>query len=237
MSHSRIRPLFLALLLAACGACAQTAPDATETSVKPGINESFLDPGLDVDTYVKRFEVESREIYSQRQAIAAAVGLTEGMEVADLGAGTGLFVPMFSRSVGSDGAVYAVDISPAMLEHLQARKADEQWDNVTVVTCSERSAELAADSVDRVFICDTYHHFEYPRSTMRSVRDALRDGGEVVIVDFERIPGVTRDWLLEHVRCGKQTVIAEMESFGFQLLGEVDIDGLEENYLLRFRKS
>ena len=227
-------PLLLPLALAACSQ-ADTLPP--ETSVKPGINDPFLDPDLDVEDFVERFEVESREIFSERLAIVDTVGLEPGMEVADIGSGTGLFVPYFSQSVGADGHVYAVDISPGMLEHLHARRADEGWENVTVVPCTERSAELPEDSVDRVFICDTYHHFEYPRSTMSSIREALRDDGEVLIVDFKRIPGVTRQWLLDHVRCGKETVIAEMKSFGFVLVEEIDLEGLTENYVLRFREQ
>ena len=41
-------------------------------SVKPGINEKFLDPKLNVAEWMKRFEVESREVYSARKAVLAA---------------------------------------------------------------------------------------------------------------------------------------------------------------------
>jgi ubiquinone/menaquinone biosynthesis C-methylase UbiE len=231
------RVLLFLPVLALAAACCQAPEAPPESSVKPGINDPFLDPSLDVQDFVERFEVESREIFSERLAIVAAADVQEGTVIADIGAGTGLFVPYFSQSVGTDGEVYAVDISPGMLEHLHARKADEGWDNVNVVPCSERSADLPEDSVDRVFIRDTYHHFEYPRATMTSIREALRDDGEVLLVDFERIPGVTRPWLLDHVRCGKETVIAEMKSFGFELVEEIELDGLTENYVLRFREQ
>lgn len=228
MRHPAILPLLL-VLAAACSA-------PPEESVKPGINDSFLDPEMEVDDYVARFEVESREIYTERHDIAAQVGLEPGMDVADIGAGTGLFEPIFSEAVGADGTVYAVDLSPGMVEHLEARKADEGWDNVVVVQCTEDDVVLPRNSVDRIFICDTYHHFEYPRTTMATIRTALRSDGELIIVDFERIPGVTRQWLLDHVRAGKDEVIAELESFGFEVIEEVPMDGLEENYLLRLRE-
>jgi predicted methyltransferase len=109
-------------------------------------------------------------------------------------------------------------------------------EQVSTQLCAEDSVELPAESVDLVFVCDTYHHFEYPRSTTTSIHSALRDGGELFVVDFERIPGVTRPWLLEHVRAGKQTVIAEIESFGFEFVEELKVAGLEENYAIRFRK-
>lgn len=225
----RYLPFLLALGLSACAA-------PPEESVKPGINDSFLNPELDVDSYVARFEVESREIYVERKGLTAAVGLEAGMAVADIGAGTGLFEPLFADAVGETGLVYAVDISPGMIEHLQERKQNEGWENVEVVQCSEDDAGLSARSVDRVFICDTYHHFEFPRSTMSSIRSALRKGGELIIVDFERIPGVTRQWLLDHVRAGKEEVIGELQDFGFELIEEIKLPGLRENYILRLRR-
>ncbi len=235
-------PLRLPLLLvfALVAACASPTPEpaaAPEESVKPGINDPFLDTEADIDRFVKLFEVESRDIYAERVAIAAAVGLEAGMSVADVGAGTGLFEPTFSQSVGSGGTVYAVDISPGMIAHLGRRKDAEGWDNVIVRECTERSVSLPADSVDRVFLCDTYHHFEYPRTTMTSILHALRDGGEVLIVDFIRIEGVSSDWTLGHVRCGKPVVIEELESYGFRLAEEVEIEGMSENYVLRFVKA
>ena len=233
----RLPLFFLLSLTVSCASSTAESAAAPEESVKPGINEPFLDTEVDVEDFVKRFEVESREIYAERVAIAAAVGLTAGMDVADVGAGTGLFEPAFSKSVGSSGTVYAVDLSPGMLTHLTERKQAEGWGNVVVRECTDRSVALPAESVDRVFLCDTYHHFEFPRTTMTSIHHALRDGGEVVIVDFERIEGVTDKWIMGHVRCGKPVVIEELESYGFRLVEEVEIDGMTDNYLLRFVKA
>ena len=57
-----------------------------------------------------------------------------------------------------------------------------------------------------------------------------------MIVDFERIPGTTREWLLDHVRAGKEVFRAEIEAAGFTFVEEVEISGFEENYLLIFKK-
>lgn len=223
--------LALAVLLAGCA----TAPPP-ETSVKPGINEGYLDPELEIDEWVNRFEVESREIYTARVAIADAAGVALGADMADVGAGTGLFLELFAERVGSSGTVYAVDISPRFVEHLTERVRAGGLDAVEVRLCSERSVELPEGSIDLAFLCDVYHHVEFPRSTMGSIHAALRPGGELVVVDFERIPGVSREWILDHVRAGKDVVIAELESFGFELVEEVAIPGLEENYFTRFRR-
>ena len=94
----------------------------------------------------------------------------------------------------------------------------------------------AAASVDLAFVCDTYHHFEYPRSTLESLFTAIRPGGSLVILDFERIPGESDEWVLEHVRAGKEVFRREIESAGFQFEREVTVEGLKENYVLRFRR-
>lgn len=220
---------FAALSLAACST-------QTETSVKPNINTSFLDPNLDVDKYVKRFETESREVFAKRSAIARACGVKAGGAIADVGAGTGLFLDFFARDVTANGRVYAVELAPKFVERLRQRAVARNQPQVEVVQCTERDVSLAEASVDTVFTCDTYHHFEYPSSTLASIYGALRPGGTFIVVDFERIPGKTRQWLLDHVRCGKEQVIREVTGAGFELVDEVPL-GFEENYFLRFRRQ
>ena len=99
------------------------------------------------------------------------------------------------------------------------------------------SAAIPKNSVDVVFVCDTYHHFEYPEAMLASLHEALRPGGRLVVVDFERIPGETPDWVLEHVRAGKAVFRSEIEAAGFVLVREADIAGLSENYVLQFRRE
>lgn len=232
-----VRPLILTSLLVAVAACTHTPPPETdEPSVRPGINDDFTDPALDVDAMVKRFEAESREIFAQRARIARAVGLRPGMAVADVGAGTGVFVDLFAQDVGSSGRVYAVEIAPKFVERLAERARQRGQLQVSAVLGDERDVRLPAASCDVVFACDTYHHFQFPQSSLASIHRALRPHGELVVVDFERIPGTSRAWILEHVRCGKEQVVQEVTAAGFTLAEELPV-GLQENYVLRFRRD
>ena len=233
LSTSRLALLCLAV---ACSSPVEPPSKPKAASVRPDVNEVFLAEDLDVERFVAIFEGESREVSVQRERIVEALALSPGMTVADIGAGTGLFLPAFHREVGPEGRVYAVDISPKFLEHLRERAEREDLARVEVVKALEDSVELPAASVDVAFVCDTYHHFEYPRSTLDSLYAAIRPGGSLMVVDFERVPGETRDWVLEHVRAGKQVFRAEIESAGFRFEGEVPIEGLEENYALRFQR-
>jgi len=226
----------LALALVAAEPAEKDADAQAEQSVRPGLNENFLSEDLDVERYVGIFEGESREISVRREAIVDALELAPGMAVADVGAGTGLFLAPFAERVGEEGKVYAVDISPKFIEHLRDRVRKEELEQVTVVLGRERSVELREASVDLAFVCDTYHHFEYPHSTLASLHRAIRPGGTLVVVDFVREPGRSRDWVLGHVRAGKKEFTREIEAAGFELVREVPVEGLDENYLLRFSR-
>lgn len=230
--------LLLAVLgLWACQSTPSSLPQQAERSPVPaGINDNFLSAELDPDEWATRWEAESREVCAQRDAIAQAVGITAGSTVVDVGAGTGLFVAPFVAAVGPQGRVIPVDIAPQFVEHLTERCREAGFDNVTPRLSFERSLGLPANSAQFAFVCDTYHHFEYHEDMLRSLYETLTPGGVLVIVDFERVPGVSRDWILGHVRAGKETVTQEVQAAGFALLEEVDLPGLEENYLLRFQK-
>jgi ubiquinone/menaquinone biosynthesis C-methylase UbiE len=204
-----------------------------------GINDSFLDPNMNVEDFIKRFEVESREVFACREQILAAIQLKPGMSVADVGSGTGLYLRPLSRSVEKKGKVYAIDISAKFVKHLRDRAKDEKLDNVEAVLCSDRDVNLKANTIDRAFICDVYHHFEYPESSLKSIYRAMRAGGKLILVDFHREPEVSRErkqWLQGHIRAPLETFKQEIIDAGFKFEEQVAIDGFTENYLLRFRK-
>lgn len=206
---------------------------AQEQSVNPGINDNFQDP--DVNRYLEMFEGESREIFRYRNEIVDALGLKAGTDIADVGAGTGFFSLMMADRVSPGGTVYAVDIAANFIEHIRELSKKEGVTNIEPLQCTARSVELPEASVDLVYVCDTYHHFEFPVDTLASIHRALRSGGELIIVDFERIKGVSEEWVLNHVRCGKGTVSDEIRDAGFDLVEEVDL-GMDGQYILRFQK-
>jgi cyclopropane fatty-acyl-phospholipid synthase-like methyltransferase len=235
--------LLVSPLLGSLAGCAQPqatalpAVSTTEKNVRPGINKGFLSPKLDIKKSLKKFEGESREIFAHRHRIVNHLEIAPGMTVADIGAGTGLFLSLLAKKTAPDGKVYAVDISPTFVDFLEKRCREKALHQVQVVLCKRDSVELPAASVDLVFVCDTYHHFEYPRSTLATIHRALRPGGRMVLVDFDRLPNKSRKWVLDHVRAGKQVFTAEIKAAGFVLEDEVKVKGLRENYLLRFRRN
>ncbi len=231
--YVRITITFCALLLAlSCTSARDKHHDTSAIS----INQRFLDPDLDALTWEKRWESEKREIAAARDQIVRAIELTPGKRIADVGAGTGLFVEPFSKAVTEKGKVFALDISPKFVAHIKERVASAGLGNVEVILSSENAVTLAEESVDVVFLCDTYHHFENPDLMLQSIHNALRHGGRLIVIDFDRIPGKSREWIVNHVRAGKAEVKEEITQAGFRFHDEVRVEGLVENYLLRFEK-
>jgi ubiquinone/menaquinone biosynthesis C-methylase UbiE len=212
---------------------AALSPVVDESSVRPGINAPYFQPNA-LDRYTGVLEGERREVVQHRDEIIRAMGLQEGMVVADIGAGTGLFTAEIAKRVGDKGAVFSVDIVPAFLDRIRERVEAEQLTNVTVVQGAERATALDPASVDLAFMCDTYHHIEYPQTYMNSLFRTLRPGATLVLIDFERIEGESLPAILKHVRADKQTVIDEVSQAGFVLESETEL--LKQNYYLHFRR-
>lgn len=222
-----MRFLLLAVVLLAVPALAQE-PHASH-------NTQYVDPALDVERMISRFENESREVFALREAIVRAAGVEPGDVVADVGAGTGAFMPTLAGAVGEDGHVFAVEISIRFVEHLRQVADTAGYGNVTVVHSSFTSATLPPASVDRMIVVDTYHHFDDYEAMLASMLAALRPGGVLTIVDFDRHEGA-REWIQGHVRASKDVFRQEIEAAGFAFVDEVSVEGMQENFVFRFRK-
>ena len=222
---TRLIPLLLLILL--------PVTTFAEQNVNPGINNHYQNP--DVSQWRGVFERDGREVWDRRDDIIRVLDLQPGMAIADIGAGTGFFTMLMAQQVGPFGKAYAVDISPEFVEAIETRAKGQGIDNIVGVVNDQKSVRLPRNSVDLVFISDTYHHFEYPQSTLRSIHRALRPDGELVVIDFKRIPGISSPWVMGHVRAGEEQVIAEITAAGFALTERLDF--MQTQFYLRFRRQ
>ena len=198
------------------------------------INKPFQNP--DVAQYINRFESESREVYVQRTAIVEAVGLKPGTAVADIGAGTGLFTRFFADIVGPEGKVYAVDIAKPFLEHIAREARRRGHAHVQTIQGTQETTNLPPGSVDVAFLCDVYHHLEQHERILASIHRALRPGGRLVVIEFDRREGVSSDFIMKHVRAGKAQFLGEIATAGFAPLETPDPPRFKENFFATFRR-
>jgi predicted methyltransferase len=131
--------------------------------------------------------------------------------------------------------VYAVDISKLFIDNILRLSREQGQRNVAGVVNSSTDVQLPPQSIDIAFICDTYHHFEKPLAMLRSIHRALKPGGQMIVVDFRKIPGVSTPWVMSHVRTDQSKVVQEIESVGFRLVEDSHL--LKTNYFLRFESQ
>jgi cyclopropane fatty-acyl-phospholipid synthase-like methyltransferase len=173
------------------------------------------------------FEKEDRDKKSQVQRVMDILDIQEGAHVADIGAGSGWFTVRAAKRVGSNGIIYAVDINPEAIAYINRRIKQEGIGNVHPILSSEDDPKLPKNSVDSVLLLKTYHEVAHPVLLLQNLRNSLRNGAKVGIIDRNGKGddhGVSRD-----------AVIQEAAQAGYQLQEQYDfVKGDGQDYFLVF---
>ena len=140
----------------------------------------------DAASWSKVFDDPARDAWQKPAVVVAAMGITSGMVVADVGAGTGYFEPHLSKAVGPSGRVLAIDLEPDMVRWIGERAKREGLTNVDAWVGAADDPKLTGSAVDRVLVVDTWHHVENRTAYAKKLAAALRPGGTVFIVDFTK---------------------------------------------------
>jgi len=112
--------------------------------------------------------------------------IPKGATVADIGAGSGFITERLAARVGPGGRVLANDVQPQMLELLARRLARKKIGNVTLVQGTIDDPKLSPDSVDLALMVDVYHEFSQPQAMLRHLREALKPGGRLVLLEYRK---------------------------------------------------
>jgi precorrin-6B methylase 2 len=139
---------------------------------------------LDAQSATARQQEAAREAWQRVPEIFAAMAIGPGAVVADVGAGDGFLTVRLAHAVGSEGRVFAVDVSDQAVDRLRARVQQDALTNVTVVNGDANDPHLRAASLDAAVIVNSYHEMvDYPVMLER-VRAALKPTGRLVISEF-----------------------------------------------------
>ncbi|WP_437518133.1 class I SAM-dependent methyltransferase [Sorangium sp. So ce1099] len=179
------------------------------------------------EEWVARFEGPERDAWQKPASVVAAMRIAPGMRVADLGAGTGYFLPHLSRAVGPAGAVVGLDIEPDMVRYMAERATRERLANVTARQVRPDDPGLEPGSVDRILVVDTWHHIPDRPAYAAKLRAALRPDGAVVVVDFT---DAARHGPPKEHRIPAETVAAELRAGG--LSPQIVAEDLPEQYIV-----
>lgn len=128
-------------------------------------------------------ERPERERQERTDLLIAGLILSDDFVVADIGAGTGFFTFPIAQRVPK-GKVFAVDIQPEMLARIARRKMLEKVVNVETVLGERDDPKLPKNQIDLAFIVDAYHEFSFPREMGERLKESLRPGGQLVLVEY-----------------------------------------------------
>jgi FkbM family methyltransferase len=161
----------------------------------------------------------SREVWQRPDDIVAALGLTAGSQVADVGAGDGFFIVRLARAVGPSGRVLAVEIELKMLEALKQLAQKEKLPNVDVIQGEPNDPHLEANSLDAVLMVHAYHEMREHGAMLAHIRKALRPKGRLVIVEhvLERHRDEARDVQVKAHDLAPEYVVTELHAAGFRV--------------------
>lgn len=129
---------------------------------------------------------EARDDRNEANTVMALANIAPGMTVADLGAGEGYYTVRLAERVGRTGRVLAQDIDQDALTRLGSRVERERLDNVSIKLGAVDDPRLPPNSFDRIFLIHMYHEVAEPYAFLWRLRPALREGGQVIVVDVDR---------------------------------------------------
>src|SRR5450631_462995 len=225
------RPLLACLLALQTLACCQDrSPDAHPSTSR----QTAPVMGMGGAPWLVRPEREAEEAPDAAlDAIEAAIGISKGATVADIGAGVGYFTWRLAARIGPGGKVYAVDIQQPMLDRLRHNMADRKLANYPAVLGAEDDPHLPANRIDLALLVDVYHEFSQPQQMLRKIRAALAPNGRMVLLEYRkedpRVP------ILPAHKMSVAEVKAEIEPEGFKL--EKTLENLPRQHILIFRKT
>ena len=178
-------------------------------------------------------ERPEREQEEQPEKALDAIGLRDGMTVADIGAGTGYFSFRLAKRVGPSGKVFASDIQPGMLARLESRMKRDGVRNIEMVLGTESDPKLPPSAIDLAIMVDVYHEFSQPQLMLRNIARSLKPDGRLVLLEYRKEDPTVP--IREEHKMSVEQVKRELSAEGFVF--DKLLDPLPRQHILIFKKG
>lgn len=159
-------------------------------------------------------ERPARETEERPQLVIDALEIEPGQTIADLGAGSGYYTFRIAPLVGAKGHVLAIDVEPRMLRIISERARRGGVTNVTTVLGTPSDPNLEPDSIDLLFMVDVYHELEFPFEMMTKVREALKPGGRLALIEYRAEDPAVR--IKPVHKMSERQIVRELSAAGFR---------------------
>lgn len=167
--------------------------------------------------YIAALEDPKRDGYQKPREVMEALAIKPGEVIADIGAGSGYFTIRLAHHVGPTGRVYAVDVSPDMVRHLHTRVRDLGLMNVSPILAPPDDP-LLPQQVERFLIVDVWHHVDNQPGYLAKMKERLKPGGQVVMIDFQKRDLPVGPPLA--MKISREDLVRQMEAHGFRVAKE-----------------
>ena len=207
--------LSTALLLVATAALAQVgplAPSGAPASAFPKPDR----PVAEIISPIWASEKE-RDAVDEAGQLVRRLGIAPGMNVADIGAGSGYHTVRLARAVGPAGQVFGQDVLPRYLAGLTERVGREGLTNVTMAQGDPHDPRLPPRSVDVAILVHMYHEIAQPFAVLHNLLPALRPGARVGVVDLDRPT--------DQHGTPRKLLACEFAAVGYRQVSISDLDG------------
>ncbi len=182
----------------------------------------------DVQKLVEKLYPKNTRLKEIRMGeIVRELGIHQASQVADVGCGQGDFSVILSNLVGPTGKVYCEDVSDNKQFGLPAAKSKfkkQGVKNVTLVHGDPDNPKLPAASLDGVLIVNAYHEMLKYEPMLRALRESLKPGGRLVIVDNtpNRTAQRPREKQTNNHVLSSNLAATELEAAGFRIVDRLD---------------
>jgi arsenite methyltransferase len=199
----------------------------------PAQEEHQHDRAPNVMEYLDRLDRPERDQDQKPAQVVEALALKSGLYVADLGAGSGYFTRRFVEAVGDTGKVYVIDIEPEALKYVEEslihmhRPFDAEF-----ILARPDNPKIPLESVNLIFVCNTYHHLADRTDYFRNVKSSLKPGGRIAIIDFYHDERSGELGFPKRHLVPREKVVEEMTEAGYRLAKEHTF--LQKQYFLEF---
>lgn len=176
------------------------------------------------------YDWEERDNWMKTSVLLDKSGIKSGDVVADIGCHEGYLTMHLSRKVSPDGRVFAVDVRDDRLATLRENANERGLVNIITILGDDDNPKLPADSLDYVYIIDTYHEIKSYEKVLGHIKKSLKRGGGIMIMEKlkDRVKGKSREVQTNAHSLSMPYVKKELKSFGFEIVDQIENHGLWE---------
>lgn len=168
--------------------------------------------------HIERLDAPERRMLLSPAETLTTLGFSAGQTLADIGCGTGIFSLEATRTAGK---VYAIDLSPQMLEVVRQRAASAGFSNLVTAQAEEYDFHLSDACADFVLACTVLHEIDDKVRWLKEAARVCKWGGSVAVIEFE--PGFAGMGPPASIRLSREQTISLLKDAGLSPVGQFSL--------------